>query len=95
MSHHYSDPKREDDGYALPDLEVFYVAAMGMSECPSEDCQVSLNSPEQITLHQSEHRGWYWQACFPGCLSDSEPMGPFETEAEALKDAREGVEDAE
>jgi hypothetical protein len=22
-------------------------------------------------------RVWYWWACFPGCLADSEPNGPF------------------
>jgi hypothetical protein len=36
--------------------------------------------------------GWYWWSCFPGCLPDGEPMGPFATEAEALADAREGNE---
>ena len=33
--------------------------------------------------------GWYWQACFPGCLPDSDPMGPFSSEAEAIENARE------
>lgn len=32
--------------------------------------------------------GWYWWACFPGCLPDGSPMGPFKTEAEARADAR-------
>ncbi len=31
--------------------------------------------------------GWYWWACFPGCLPDSEPNGPFDTEADAYLDA--------
>ncbi len=31
--------------------------------------------------------GWYWWACFPGCLPDSEPNGPFATEAEAISNA--------
>jgi hypothetical protein len=31
--------------------------------------------------------GWYWQACFSGCLPDGEPIGPFETEALAIADA--------
>lgn len=35
--------------------------------------------------------GWYWHACFPGCLPDGEPCGPFDSEAEALADA-ESVE---
>lgn len=33
--------------------------------------------------------GWYWWACFPGCLPDGEPSGPFDTEEEALADARD------
>src|ERR1017187_2208461 len=24
--------------------------------------------------------GWYWWSCFPGCLPDSEPNGPFDTQ---------------
>ena len=39
-----------------------------------------------------EPRGWYWWACFPGCLPDGEPTGPFVTEAEAILDARSGLE---
>ena len=34
--------------------------------------------------------GWYWQTCLPGCLPDSDPVGPFDTKAEALADAQEG-----
>lgn len=30
--------------------------------------------------------GWYWWSCFPGCLPDGDPVGPFETEAEATDD---------
>jgi hypothetical protein len=36
----------------------------------------------------SELAGWYWQACFPGCMPDGEPMGPFETELEAMDHAQ-------
>ena len=32
--------------------------------------------------------GWYWWACYPGCLPDGEPSGPFRTSAEALESAR-------
>lgn len=39
--------------------------------------------------------GWYWWPCFPGCLPDGDPTGPFKTEAEAIADARESAsEDA-
>jgi len=30
--------------------------------------------------------GWYWWACFPGCLPDGDAVGPFDNEAEALAD---------
>jgi len=30
---------------------------------------------------------WYWQACYPGCLPDSDPFGPFDSEDEARQDA--------
>jgi hypothetical protein len=30
---------------------------------------------------------WYWHACFPGCIPDSDAIGPFQTEAEAIADA--------
>jgi hypothetical protein len=33
--------------------------------------------------------GWYWWPCFPGCLPDSDPMGPYATEAEAINAAQE------
>jgi hypothetical protein len=34
--------------------------------------------------------GFYWWACSPGCLPDSEATGPFETELEAIEDAGGG-----
>jgi len=30
--------------------------------------------------------GIYWQACFPGCLPDGDPMGPFDTPFQAYQD---------
>jgi hypothetical protein len=32
---------------------------------------------------------WYWWPCFPGCLPDGDPEGPFDTEEEAMEDARQ------
>lgn len=31
--------------------------------------------------------GWYWYACFPGCMPDGEPNGPFASSRLALEDA--------
>lgn len=80
----YSDPSRESDPYALPDVEVFYVmrGASGqgyIGEMILDDRKV--DEPLQ--------QGWYYWSCFPGCLPDSDPVGPFDTEADALADAQE------
>lgn len=40
-----------------------------------------------------ENGGWFWWSCSPGCLPDSDPIGPFDTADEALADARENVDD--
>ena len=32
---------------------------------------------------------FFWWACFPGCLPDGEPEGPFETEEDAYQDAQD------
>jgi hypothetical protein len=37
--------------------------------------------------------GWYYWYCFPGCLPDSEAIGPFETRAAAMQDARDNAID--
>ena len=66
----YSDPSREKDLHALPDLEVFYIANT------------------EVADHGGLEKGWYWWSCFPGCMPDSEANGPFDTQEEALEDAR-------
>ena len=100
----YSDPKRESDPHALPDVEVWEdriyellcercgkfditegeATATSAVYCPS--CE------REATAKPTMRFAWWWWSCFPGCLPDSKPFGPFETEADALADAREGVE---
>jgi hypothetical protein len=74
MTQAYSDPSREADPHALPDIEVFYADSSDDWEIDGE------REPMQP--------GWYWWSCFPGCLPDGDPCGPFATEAEALADAQ-------
>ena len=31
--------------------------------------------------------GWYWWACYPGCLPEGEPSGPFATSSQAHENA--------
>lgn len=107
MSQQYSDPKRAKEANALPDVEIFevkagewYVDEDGERVDPSE--VESYEHPEQGTCYQVKatrmavepcKAGWYWWFCFPGCLPDSEPSGPFKTENAALTALRKECRD--
>lgn len=89
MPMHYSDPSRANDAHALPDVEIFYIDSDGHSDGRPF---VFPHEPGEPAMGTSE-AGWYWWPCFPGCLPDGDPIGPFDTEAEALADARESYGD--
>ena len=52
------------------------------------DGEVFYLEDDEQTTEECE-AGWYYWACFPGCLPDGEPIGPFDTEAEAIDAAQE------
>ena len=105
----YSDPSRENDPYALPDVEVFELTAAEVAERDEDLIYEYMQRPEfrlaamnsrarermldAIVEEQGITGGWYWWTCLPGCLPDSEPIGPFDTEAEALADAQQDCEE--
>lgn len=75
MAQYYSDPEREHDEHALPDIEVFQVDETMIRNSPPEGWK-------------GFEPGWYWWSCFPGCMPDSDPNGPFPSETAALADAQ-------
>lgn len=86
----YSNPNRETDPHALPNVEVFYHEHAKRELC-------ALNAGDKAELYgecivndegDCGGTGWYWHPCFPGCMPDGEPFGPFDTEAGALADAQ-------
>jgi hypothetical protein len=77
----YSDPTRESDRYALPDVEVF-----ALSQLEANYNRANLDHADDDTLTKA---GWYWWACFPGCMPDSDPFGPFDTEEQAIANAQD------
>jgi hypothetical protein len=91
----YSDPKRETDAHALPDIEVFHHEHAKRELCALNAGHKAEMYGECITDDEGDclGSGWYWWSCFPGCLPDGEASGPFETRELALADAREGIED--
>jgi hypothetical protein len=74
MAQHYSNPSRATDAHALPDVETFYHAGVPVSQSMYD---------EEGNLYPA---GWYYWFCFPGCMPDGEPVGPFETEEAAVAD---------
>lgn len=90
MGYFYSDPKREGDPHALPNVEIF--DATQCEECGAIDPETHFGGDSPYCPHSETRRGFFYQFGFPGCIPDGEPCGPFASEAEALADAREGLE---
>jgi hypothetical protein len=56
--------------------EVFYLYPTDLDALHADGAMEDIYEP-----------GWYWWACWPGCLPDGDPCGPFATEQEAVDDA--------
>lgn len=87
MSQFYSNPDRASDPFALPDSDTFFIRPRNFAPYGCPLCPDGMG-PEDEAEHKASHVGWYWQACFPGCMPDGEPEGPFKTEALAIADCR-------
>lgn len=79
MGQIYSDDTRESEPQALPNVEVFAVSQLEINYN-----MANLDHVDACTIIKP---GWYW--C-PATM-DSEPFGPFVTEADAIADAQIGV----
>ena len=80
-------------------MEVFWNDADGPFSLRGEECdecegtgkgELPAGSCEACEGHGSPalESGWYWWACYPGCIADGEPCGPFATSTEAYEDGR-------
>ena len=101
----YSDTSRESDPHALPDVEVFELTAQEVAEMDEDLISeymhrhefrlASMNGRVREAMFQAMideeaiSGGWFWWSCFPGCMPDSSPNGPFATRQEALDDAQD------
>lgn len=96
MSQTYSSPARALVPGTLPDLEVWQSEYTFCPQCEAlviydaDECG-AWACPECETVglaDQADLDGWFYWFCFPGCLPEGEPVGPFDTQAKALADAR-------
>lgn len=100
MPRHYLTKAQEQDKWSLPSIETFHMTAEEFAQADADTWMAERTQeldpdPHSNLTDCSELEGWYWWTCLPGCMPDSEPMGPFDTEEEALEDAREGMEEPE
>lgn len=84
-------------GTVRPEEARIHDTWAGYHNFHAEETQEEYGSFEVFWLTEYAHvlpsvdmsPGWYWWACFPGCLPDGEPSGPFATSRAALEDADE------
>lgn len=102
----YSDPKRESDPHTLPDIEVFQLTAAEVVERDEELMYEALKQFPLAGFNRRDRQkaidwaieesgtngGYFYWYCFPGCLPDSEPIGPFDSYKDALADAQANQE---
>ena len=104
MTQAYSDATREGRPHALPDIEVFEMNAHEAAEQDEDLVYKYMKRHEfrlaamngrvreamfDAIVEENDIRGgWFWWACFPGCLPDGPATGPFDSYDEALADAR-------
>lgn len=94
MSYYHSDPDREKDEYAIPDVEVFHIDKTEMLSWLNTEGSTWAEMFDPCcddSKEDSANRlsGWYYQTCLPGCMPDSDPFGPYETEEKAVSAMRD------
>ena len=82
-----------ETGESYGSFEVFTYDLNSFSDCKGSDGLYYVNTdcftPDGGYLEEDLPKlvGFYWQACFPGCLPDGDAIGPFKTEKEAIDSA--------
>lgn len=100
MPYEYAPKRLARDTWSLPNVEVFSapIYRVSCAACRREDDENHTNAcvechREDTDAKKTENIGFWWWACTPGCLPDSDAYGPFATYDAALRDARENYED--
>ena len=75
-----------DVGTEYGSFEAFYATETMVKDMNQQWYE---DTKEPFDVEPPYSVGWYWWACFPGCLPDGDAHGPFKTEEEAFKNARE------
>jgi hypothetical protein len=105
----YSDTTRENDPNTIPDCEVFELTAHETAELDEDMMREYSRKHEYrlagfnnktreamldaIVENEGINGGFFFQFCFPGCLPESSPFGPYPTRQAAISAARDMAND--
>lgn len=105
----YSDTTKENDLHAIPDCEVFELNAHEVAEMDEDLIRqysrkheyrlATMNNRtreamlDAIVENEGITGGYFFQFCFPGCLPESSPFGPYPTRQAAIEAARDMAND--
>ena len=105
MTQFYSNPSRESDTYALPDCETFQLTAIEVAATMEDEIYefsrrhefrlASMNSRtreamlEAMVAELNITGGWFYWYCFPGCMPEGLPIGPYASQRDAIDAAQE------
>lgn len=101
----YSDPSRESEKWSLPDCQAFQMTAGEVAETMQDEIYNLMKRPEfrlasmsprirekmieTLIEENAVEGGWFFQFCFPGCLPEGDPVGPFASCEEAVRACQE------
>jgi hypothetical protein len=105
----YSDTTKENDLHTIPDFEVFELNAHEVAEMDEDLIRqysrkheyrlATMNNRtreamlDAIVENEGITGGYFFQFCFPGCLPESSPFGPYPTRQAAIEAARDMAND--
>lgn len=104
MPYIYSNPQDETNPHKLPDVQISQFTAAEVAawdddsihefmkrhefRMASMDSRAREKMIDAIVEENGIKGGWCFQFCFPGCLPESSPFGPYETYQEAVEAAQ-------
>lgn len=77
---------KDSENQPYGSFEVFYADIADCADLAKIEIAAAVAEEDRTTFHP----GYYWWACFPGCMPDGDPSGPFRSEEAAVEDALGG-----
>ena len=77
----------DDSGNKFGSFEVFEVNQSNVLDFSIDHYGKTYYGSVNTDAKPKDIMGYYWWPCSPGCLPDSEAVGPFDSEHDAIQDA--------